>query len=135
MYYGLEPPYRRAYKVSYNRPFQTRATRAVNILFGAEYPMIRSFKPLKSIGNSYFLFFVLRWLESQGYDVTYQAGIDTDRSVSSPLIFFVLRHKRSNVCIYRQDTLNLLQHKLFLSVGHDEYWSGLQRTKGTVHKI
>ena len=137
MYYGLEPPYRRAYKVSYNRPFQTRATRAVNILFGAEYPMIRSFKPLESIGNSHFLFFVLRWLESQGYDVTYQAGIDTDRSVSSPLIFFVLRHKRSSiyVCIYRQDTLNLLQHKLFLSVGHDEYWSGSQRTKVTAHKI
>ena len=41
VYYGLEHPYRRAYKVSYNRPFQTRATRAVNILFGAEYPMIR----------------------------------------------------------------------------------------------
>ena len=39
------------------------------------------------------------------------------------------------VCIYRQDTLNLLQHKLFLSVGHDEYWSGSQRTKVTVSKI
>ena len=102
MYYGLEPPYRRAYKVSYNRPFQTRATRAVNILFGAEYPMIRSFKPLESIENSHFLFFVLRWLESQGYDVTYQAGIDTDRSVSSPLIFFVLSHIRSSICMYLQ---------------------------------
>ena len=33
--------FRRAYKVSYNRPWQTRATRAINILFGAEYPMIR----------------------------------------------------------------------------------------------
>ena len=71
VYYGLEPPYRRAYKVSYNRPFQTRATRAVNILFGAEYPMIRWVTfPLSSIS---------RWLESQGYDVTYQSGIDTDR--------------------------------------------------------
>ena len=90
MYYGLEPPYRRAYKVSYNRPFQTRATRAVNILFGAEYPMIRSLKPLESIENSHFLFFVLRWLESQGYDVTYQAGIDTDRTVSTPLFFSFL---------------------------------------------
>ena len=71
VYYGLEPPYRRAYKVSYNRPFQTRATRAVNILFGAEYPMIRwSVFPLSSTS---------RWLESQGYDVTYQSGIDTDR--------------------------------------------------------
>ena len=136
MYYGLEPPYRRAYKVSYNRPFQTRATRAVNILFGAEYPLIRSFKPLESIENSHFLFFVLRWLESQGYDVTYQAGIDTDRSVSSPLIFLCLViNGQAYVCIYRQDTLNLLQHKLFLSVGHDEYWSGSQRTKVTVHKI
>ena len=62
-YYGLNPPYRRAYKVSYNRPWQTRATRAINILFGAEYPMIR-------------------WLESNGYDLTYQSGIDTDRFVN-----------------------------------------------------
>ena len=59
-YYGLTPPYRRAYKVSYNRPWQTRATRAINILFGAEYPMIR-------------------WLESNGYQITYQSGIDTHR--------------------------------------------------------
>merc|ERR1719357_699498 len=86
-YYGvLIPPYRRAYKVSYNRPFQTRATRAVNILFGAEYPMIR-------------------WLESNGYDVTYQSGIDTDRN----------------------EAKMLNNHRLFLSVGHDEYWSGKQR--------
>ena len=78
VYYGLEPPYRRAYKVSYNRPFQTRATRAVNILFGAEYPMIRWAFPHLS--------FTPRWLESQGYDVTYQSGIDTDRWVSSHAI-------------------------------------------------
>jgi len=87
-YYSLTSPFRRAYKVSYNRPFQTRATRAVNILFGAEYPLIR-------------------WLESNGYHVTYQSGIDTDRNPVD----------------------QLLKHKLFLSVGHDEYWSGLQRTK------
>ena len=48
---------------------------------------------------------MIRWLESNGYDVTYQAGIDTDRNPVSLL----------------------LQHKLFLSVGHDEYWSGQQR--------
>jgi hypothetical protein len=46
-----------------------------------------------------------RWLESQGYDVTYQAGVDTDR----------------------QPAAALLRHRLFLSVGHDEYWSGAQR--------
>ena len=71
-YYGLTPPYRRAHKVSYNRPWQTRATRAINILFGAEYPMIR-------------------WLESQGYDVTYQSGIDTHRYL---LPLSLSRHRR-----------------------------------------
>jgi len=86
VYYGLQAGGRRAYKASYNRPFQTRATRAVNILFGAEYPMIR-------------------WLESMGFHTSYQAGVDTDR----------------------QPTSALLRHKVFLSVGHDEYWSGPQR--------
>ena len=86
-YYGLSPPFKRAYKVSYNRPWQTRATRAINILFGAEYPLIR-------------------WLESHGYDVTYQSGIDT----------------------HRNSVQSLNKHKLFLSVGHDEYWSGQQRS-------
>ena len=74
--------------MSYDRPFQTRATRPVNILLGAEYPMIR-------------------WLEANGYDLTYQAGADTDRN----------------------DVERLVGHKIFLSVGHDEYWSGEQRRK------
>ena len=78
-------PARRAYKVSYNRPYETRAYRAVNKLFNAEYPMVR-------------------WLEANGYDVTYTTGIDSDR---------------------RGDLIR--NHKVFLSVGHDEYWSGRQR--------
>lgn len=77
----------RAFKASYNRPMMTRKHRACNMLWGSEYPMIR-------------------WLESNGYDVAYQAGIDTDRL----------------------GVENLLNHKIFLSVGHDEYWSGRQRT-------
>src|SRR5690606_16855327 len=77
----------RAYKVSYNRPFATRAVDGgQDWVFNAEYPMVR-------------------WLESNGYDVSYITGIDTHRS----------------------GTL-LLNHKAFLSVGHDEYWSGQQRT-------
>jgi hypothetical protein len=75
----------RAFKVSYNRPFTTRGTHPYSYLFNAEYPMIR-------------------WLEANGYDVSYMSEIDTDRSGSL-----------------------LLQHKVFLSVGHDEYWSGQQR--------
>jgi hypothetical protein len=76
----------RAYKISYNRPFSTRGTAAGrDFYFGAEYALVR-------------------FLERNGYDVSYQAGVDTDR----------------------RGTL-LTNHKVFLSVGHDEYWSGAQR--------
>ncbi|WP_018327538.1 N,N-dimethylformamidase beta subunit family domain-containing protein [Rhizobium giardinii] len=80
----------RAYAVSYNRPITTRggglASGPQDYIFGVEYPAIR-------------------WLEKNGYDVAYMAGVDSDRLGS------------------------LIQnHKMFLSVGHDEYWSGQQRT-------
>lgn len=79
----------RAYKVSYNRPFITRGggfdAGPQDWIFGVEYPAIR-------------------WLERNGYDVTYLTGVDAARSGSL-----------------------LLNHKIFLSVGHDEYWSGEQR--------
>ncbi|MBI3256438.1 MAG: hypothetical protein HYZ59_01470 [Actinobacteria bacterium] len=75
----------RAYKVSYNRPFTTRATGAQDWVFNAEYPMVR-------------------WLEQNGYDVSYTSGIDTDRRGAE-----------------------LKEHNVFMSVGHDEYWSGQQR--------
>lgn len=77
----------RAYKVSYNRPFNTREVdNGQDWVFNSEYPMVR-------------------WLEANGYDVTYISGVDSDRT----------------------GTL-LLNHKVFLSVGHDEYWSAQQRT-------
>ncbi len=76
----------RAYKVSYNRPFNTRSVDGGHDwLFSAEYPMVR-------------------WLEANGFDVSYFTGIDSDRFGS------LIRN-----------------HKLFLSVGHDEYWSEQQR--------
>lgn len=75
----------RAYKVSYNRPFTTRGTSPEDWVFNAEYPMVR-------------------WLEANGYDVSYSTGVDSDRRGAE-----------------------LLEHKVFLSVGHDEYWSGGQR--------
>ena len=80
-------PAGRAYKVSYNRPFTTRQTSPEDWVFNAEYPMVR-------------------WLEANGYHVSYSTGVDTDR---------------------RGD--ELLEHKVFLSVGHDEYWSGNQRAE------
>jgi Domain of unknown function (DUF4082)/Purple acid Phosphatase, N-terminal domain len=75
----------RAYKVSYNRPYDTRVYEAASWLFNGEYPMIR-------------------WLEANGYDVTYSTGLDADRNGS------------------------LIQnHKIYLGAGHDEYWSNNQR--------
>ena len=47
---------------------------------------------------------MVRFLERNGYDVSYIAGVDTDRRGAL-----------------------LKNHKVFLSVGHDEYWSGAQR--------
>ncbi|GHS87577.1 hypothetical protein AGMMS50218_09720 [Actinomycetota bacterium] len=76
----------RAYKISYNRPFATRDDiKARDFYFGSEYPMVR-------------------FLERNGYDVSYQSGVDTARYGSL-----------------------LTNHQVFLSVGHDEYWSGAQR--------
>jgi hypothetical protein len=75
----------RAAKVSYNRPITTRDTSAEDFVFNAEYPMVR-------------------FLERNGYDVSYSTGVDSDR-----------------------DGAAIRRHKTFLSVGHDEYWSGAQR--------
>ena len=78
-------PAGRAYKVSYNRPLNTRASAPEDSVFNAEYPMVR-------------------FLERNGYNVSYSTGIDSERRGAE-----------------------LLEHKAFLSVGHDEYWSGAQR--------
>ena len=53
-------PAGRAYKVSYNRPFTTRGFASPSFVWEDEYPMVR-------------------WLERNGYDVSYFSGIDTER--------------------------------------------------------
>jgi Bacterial Ig domain len=86
----------RGYKVSFNRPYLFRAwnpqekkflnqSTAYADLFRLEFPMIR-------------------FLERNGYNVSYCSGADVDLRGSY-----------------------LRRHKVFLSVGHDEYWSGTQR--------
>lgn len=74
----------RAFKVSYNRPLLTAS--AEKEFWNAEYPMVR-------------------WLERNGYDVSYCTAADVARRPAE-----------------------LLRRKAFLSVGHDEYWAGEQRT-------
>jgi hypothetical protein len=77
----------RAVKVSYNRPLNTRESTpwGRDFVFSNEYPMVR-------------------FLEAQGYDISYMSSIDADQRGSL-----------------------IKNHKVFLSVGHDEYWSGGER--------
>ncbi|MBL8728038.1 MAG: DUF4082 domain-containing protein [Planctomycetes bacterium] len=88
---GGPPGFNHATKVSYDRPFDIRHADGSpgDDLFAAEYAL-------------------LRWLERNGYDVTYTSSVDSAR--------------RGNL---------IQQHGVFLSVGHDEYWSGEARTNVT----
>jgi hypothetical protein len=84
---GNPSTYKAAYKVSYNRPLRTADDSPGSWLFtGAEYSMIR-------------------FLEANGYDVSYVSGADVESR--GPL---------------------LRNHGLFVSSGHDEYWSAGQRS-------
>ncbi len=76
----------RANKVSYNRPFNTASLETWTWIYNAEYPMVR-------------------WLEANGYDVSYFSSVDAARNGSS-----------------------ITNHKIYLSVGHDEYWSAGKRS-------
>ncbi|GAA3458432.1 DUF4082 domain-containing protein [Saccharothrix longispora] len=73
-----------AYKVSYNRPY-TGGDGDDNFIFNAEYPM-------------------LRFMEANGYDVSYTTDVDSAR--------------RGHL---------IKNHEVFMAVGHDEYWSNEQR--------
>ncbi len=85
---GDPSTYKAAYKVSYNRPFNTAEDDSGRsaLFSGAEYSMIR-------------------FLEANGYDLSYVSGVDV--------------HRRGEL---------LRNHRLFISSGHDEYWSATQRT-------
>ncbi|HZY83378.1 MAG TPA: N,N-dimethylformamidase beta subunit family domain-containing protein, partial [Gemmataceae bacterium] len=51
---------------------------------------------------------MIRWLEANGYDTSYSSEVDSDRNGAL-----------------------IKNHKAFLSVGHDEYWSSGQRANVT----
>ena len=83
--------YKGAYAVSYNRPWDGALStdNGASYLWYAEYQMVR-------------------FLEQNGYDVSYTGSADVDKSGSL-----------------------LLNHKVFVSSGHDEYWSANQRANVT----
>src|SRR5215468_6385935 len=85
--------YTGASKVPYNRPWQS----------GAD----------DNGGRSWFMYAeynMIRFLEQNGYDVSYTSGVDMSQSGAASIIE---------------------QHKIFLTAGHDEYWSGQQRANVT----
>ncbi len=51
---------------------------------------------------------MVQWLEQNGYDVTYSTGVDAARNGAL-----------------------IKNHKIYMDSGHDEYWSGEQRTNVT----
>lgn len=74
----------RAFKVSYDRPFSQAS---IQESYEADTPLRWEYN-------------MIRWLESQAYNVTYTDNMQV-----------------------HTDGRKLLNHKVFLSVGHDEYWS------------
>lgn len=83
------PKTRRAYRVSYDRPYDPALRDGKNYgageFFGWEFNFVR-------------------WAESQGYDMTYTTSVD--------------------VSLHGADLRN---HRVFVSLGHDEYWTKQQR--------
>ena len=75
----------RAYMASYNRPITNRLGDINDQFFNAEYPLVR-------------------WLERNGYDLSYFAGVDSDRRGEQ-----------------------IRDHRVFISGGHDAYWTRAQR--------
>lgn len=87
-------------------PTVTGAPRAVGVSYDRPYAQA----PVNE--NSYFWtdYPMVFWLEAMGYDLSYQTNIDTHLA-GLPGV--------SNT---------LLEHKAFLSVGHDEYWTQEMRS-------
>ncbi|WP_293135383.1 N,N-dimethylformamidase beta subunit family domain-containing protein [Microcoleus sp. bin38.metabat.b11b12b14.051] len=90
---------KQAYKVSFNRPYAMSPNRKAAYGVGAG-EFLTNFQPKRRTSSAGWEYNMVRWLEKEGYDVSYATNIDT--------------HFNSRL---------LLSHKAFLSVGHDEYWS------------
>lgn len=97
---------KQAYKVSFNRPYAASPNLKAAYGVGAG-EFLTNFQPKRRTSSAGWEYNMVRWLEREGYDVTYSTDVDThenhiDQYTSKPI---------------------LLLHKAFLSVGHDEYWS------------
>jgi hypothetical protein len=101
---------KQAYKVSFNRPYAASPNPAAAYGVGAG-EFLTNVQPPNKTSNAGWEYNMVRWLERSGYDVTYITNIDThenrlDLNTTKPMLWL---------------------HKVFLSVGHDEYWTAKMR--------
>jgi hypothetical protein len=92
-----------AYLVSFNRPYAKSPNPDAAYGVGAG-EFLTNFQPSHRVSSAGWDYNLVRWLEREGYDVSYATNIDTH---SNPKL--------------------LWNHRAFLSVGHDEYWSAAMR--------
>lgn len=92
-----------AYQVSFNRPYAKSPNPKAAYGVGAG-EFLTNFQPPQRVSSAGWDYNMVRWLEKEGYDVSYATNIDT--------------HENPKL---------LWKHKAFLSVGHDEYWSARMR--------
>lgn len=87
----------RAFKVSFDRPL----VRPINAQYAAQ-----EHDDLPGSGNLFLWEYpLIRWMEQQGYDVSYSSGVDVD---TNPAL--------------------LLQHRGVVIGGHSEYWSAAMKS-------
>ncbi len=103
--YSFNSPGGQATKVSFNRPYAGSAIPAAATGTGAgDFLISNSIPPGYQASPAGWEYNMVRWLEQEGYDVTYATNIDV--------------HVKPSL---------LASHKAFLSLGHDEYWTGEMR--------
>jgi Bacterial Ig domain len=93
-----------AQKVSFNRPYGSGYGSAITGVGAGHFLTTNAPVNYGSGALEGWEYNMVRWLERNGYDVTYLTDVDV--------------HENGNV---------LFNHRAFLSVGHDEYWSWNQR--------
>ena len=91
-----------ASKVSFDRPYarSTNIKAAKGMGAGEFFTNLQPINEGYPVSSSSWDYSMVRWLEKNGYDVSYNTNIDTHTSPNT-----------------------LTKHALFLSQGHDEYWT------------
>ena len=103
LYHWGSSDHKRASKVSFNRPFAANPQNpaaAFGVGAGEFLTNLQPHPATYPVSNAGWDFNMVRWLERQGFDLSYCTNLDTH---SSPAL--------------------LRRHKAWLSVGHDEYWT------------